>query len=105
MLICNLRKGQSVFRFAKEPTWHWHTRAGAPIDPEHIAARLAGRRVCLLAHGFNVPDALDVYARLALPLREARRYDAVVGVTWPASPVKAPAVGFFRARARAAEAA
>lgn len=97
MLILSTRRNFSVFRHG-QTTWHRADVGNPPIPDEDVRLALAGRRVCVLIHGYNVGDALGAYAELQLRLYD--KYDSFVGVTWPGSTLK---LGFWAARWRAAE--
>lgn len=97
MLILSLRDNDSRFRFGK-PTWHENYIRNPELDPEAVQAGLADLRVGILIHGYNVEDAMDAYARMALAIQD--RYDEIVGLTWPAS----ISAGFWWARRRAEDA-
>ena len=84
MIILSTRKDFSTFRHG-ETTWHRADLGNPPIPEEDARLGLAGRRVCVLVHGYNVGDALGAYS---------------VGVTWPGSIMK---LGFWTARWRAEE--
>ena len=97
MLVVSTRRDNSVFCHGPT-TWHL-TDIGAPeLEVESVHEVLAGRRVCVFIHGYNVDDALGAYAELAYQLNGS--YDLFVGATWPGSKLK---VGFWTARWRAEE--
>jgi esterase/lipase superfamily enzyme len=95
-LRLNLRRGESTLRFGAP---EWSIPDGDVVAREYATAQLAGKRVLALIHGYNVRDAMDAYARIALHVYDL--YDVIVAVTWPGSPVL---LGFWWARRRAAKA-
>jgi hypothetical protein len=84
---------------------------GPAVTHQELAARLAGKAVLLLVHGYNNDrrDVLAAYAQLDLEYRRlgfvggaGAPYDAVVGYLWPGGSI---AASFFTARARAGDTA
>lgn len=80
MLRLSLRRGESTWRFGPA---QWGIVDGDDLTPTQAAARLAGKRVCLFGHGYNVSEPDDAYARLALHV--GGLYDELVFLKWPAS--------------------
>jgi predicted alpha/beta hydrolase family esterase len=78
------------------PNW---SRNGGSLTPTQVAAGLAGKRVCILVHGYNVEDPTPAYNSIKENLLE--QYDAFIGVHWPGSRV---AAAFWLATMRATEA-
>jgi esterase/lipase superfamily enzyme len=97
MLILSTRRDNSTFMHGPT-TWHHADIGNAPIPAADVHESLAGQRVGLFLHGYNVADALGAYAELALRLDG--KYDSIIGVTWPGSTLK---LGFWPARGRATE--
>lgn len=97
MLVLSTRHNFSTWRHGAT-TWHRADVGNPPIPAEDACRALAGRRVCVFVHGYNVDDAIGAYSELAMRLGPT--YDAFVGVTWPGSTLK---VGFWTARRRAEE--
>ncbi len=73
---------------------------GASFSVSEITHRLAGKRVCILVHGYHVDmkSALDAYGQIEK--RIPFGYDELIGFLWPGSPI---ALGFFPAISRATE--
>ncbi len=80
MLRLNLRRGDSTWRFGAP---QWGVVDGDDLTPLQAAAMLAGRRVCVLIHGYNVGQPDDAYARIASHIGDC--YDEVIAVHWPGS--------------------
>jgi esterase/lipase superfamily enzyme len=97
MLRLNLRKGESTWRFGNTPVWS--ELAGPELSPEQVAARLEGKRVLLLLHGYNTTDAFGAFAEIALEM--GHLYDEVIGVSMPLSRLE---LAFWLARMRATKA-
>lgn len=96
MLICNLRKDlESTTTFSAVPYWH-RLDSDDPVDIFSVRDALAGKRVCVFSHGFNVGDAGDAYARMKTHLSDV--YDEFVGLYWPGATLK---FGFWFANMRA----
>ncbi len=80
MLRLNLRRGDSTWRFGAP---QWGVVDGDDLTPMQAAAMLAGRRVCVLIHGYNVGQPDDAYARIASHIGDA--YDELIAIHWPGS--------------------
>lgn len=104
MLICNLRHSGwlSNVLFADRPEW---SDLSGPLTLTQVAARLSGKRVCVLLHGYrNTEDAAEgAYAQIRANFESLGEspYDEWVGVLMPLSRLK---LGFQFARMRAAKA-
>lgn len=103
MIHMNIRRAGSNIWFAKTP--QWTTAMGDLLSPTQVMARVAGRRVLLLLHGYrNTQDSAEgAYATLLENFESvaALPYDVVVGAFMPLSQFK---LGFPFARMRAAKA-
>lgn len=97
MLVLSTRRDNSTI-WHGPTTWHVKDIRNRPLTEHEVRVRLVARRVCVLAHGFNVDDAFGAYAEIAYELRD--QYDVVIGMTWPGSTFVS---GFWSARYRAAE--
>lgn len=84
---------------------------GPAVKYDELAARLEGKTILLLVHGYNNDrrDVLAAYAQLDLEYRRlgflggaGAPYDALVGYIWPGG---SAAVSFFTARGRATDTA
>lgn len=80
MLRLSIRNGDSTWRFGAP---QWGVVDGDDLTPTQAAARLAGRKVCALIHGYNVGQPDDAYARVASHIGDA--YDELIAVHWPGS--------------------
>ncbi len=102
-LNLNIRRGDSNIWFAGTP--RWSTQMGDALSPTQAAARLAGRRVLLLLHGYrNTQDAAQgAYSTLLANFESiaALPYDVVICGYMPLSQF---GLGFPFARMRAAKA-
>ena len=98
MLCLNLRKGNSTILFGAAPEWS-EFPSDTHLTNEQAAARLSGRRVLVLIHGYNVEDVWGAFAEVALQV--SPWYDAIVGVPWPGSKLD---LAFWLARMRAGKA-
>ena len=96
MLRLSIRKGDSTIFFGPP---RWSEVDGADLTATQVQSRLAGMRVLGLIHGYNVEDAFDAYARIAIHMDDS--YDEVVGVEWPGSKLD---LAFWLARMRAGKA-
>lgn len=89
MLRLNLRKGDSTIRFGDVPAWS--EVDGPELTPAQVAARINGKRVLVLVHGYNVTDAFDAYCRIESHLETRNEYgitpwyDEVIGAALPLS--------------------
>lgn len=97
MLLLNLRSADSTIVFSSKP--HWSIADGDDLSPTEVKARLSGKRVLVLVHGYNVTDAFDAYSRMAINIAQHKLgYDEIVGVQWPGSKIS---LAFLLAAARA----
>lgn len=94
LLRLNLRSGSSTIRFAKQP--EWLDTLGNPLSEAAVQFHTHGRRVLALVHGYNVTEAMDAYALIAMMV--SNHYDTVIGVTWPGSQIS---LAFWFAELRA----
>lgn len=81
MLSLNLRANDNSTIFFGEPTWF--EVDGPELSETQVAARINGKRVLILAHGYNTRDAVDFYSRIAMHM--GRNYDEIIGVSAPLS--------------------
>lgn len=97
MLLLNLRAADSTIVFSPKP--HWAVADGEDMSITEVKAHLAGKRVLVLVHGYNVEDAFDAYSRMAINIAQHKMgYDEIIGVQWPGSKI---ALAFLLAAARA----
>lgn len=83
LLKLSLRRKDSTIFFGS-PQW-WYAD-GDSISTQQAIELCAGKRMLILAHGYNVTDAFDAYSRMMVNLETYRmHYDVVVGVEWPGS--------------------
>lgn len=92
MIRLNIRKGESVFRFGSPM---WLDINNKPMSTPDVLARLSGKRVCLLIHGYNVDEPMPALSLVARNVEDL--YAEVVGGTWPGS----KEAGFWWAEKRA----
>lgn len=96
MLSLSLRQGGSTIFFGPP---RWAVVDGPDLTPTQAAARLAGKRVLALVHGYRVSEPTDAYLRVWSHV--AGLYDECVMIHWPGSDWM---LGFWLARRRAAKA-
>jgi esterase/lipase superfamily enzyme len=97
MLLLNLRSAESTIVFSPKP--HWSVADGEDMSITEVRAHLAGKRVLVLVHGYNVQDAFDAYSRMGINIAQHKLgYDEIIGVQWPGSKVS---LAFLLAAARA----
>lgn len=96
MLRLSLRKDDSTWRFGAP---QWGVVDGDDLTATQAAAMLAGKRICVLVHGYNVGDPARAY--YCLREKVGVLYDEMVCVYWPGSAIS---LGFWFARIRASKA-
>ena len=81
MISLNLRANDTSTIWFGVPTWF--EVDGPPLTEAQVAARINGKKVLILAHGYNTRDAVDFYSRIAMHM--GRHYDEIIGVSAPLS--------------------
>lgn len=100
MLLLNLRAEDSTFSFGLK--WHWSVADGEDMSTTEVRTKLAGKKILVLVHGYNVTDAFDAYSRMVINMQQHQLgYDEVIGVQWPGSSL---AFAFLFAQLRAGKA-
>jgi hypothetical protein len=96
MLCLSLRKNNSTIFFGG-PSWTTHD--GGKLTEEEVAERIAGKRVCILLHGYCTADPFGAFSEIALEMGDM--YDEFIGVSMPLSRLE---WAFWLARMRATKA-
>jgi pimeloyl-ACP methyl ester carboxylesterase len=84
MLSLNIRANDTSTIWFGTPTWF--EVDGPKLTEAQVAARITGKKILVLAHGYNTGDPMDFYLRIAFHM--GKNYDEVVCLSAPLSKVK-----------------